>query len=187
MRAVDYDAAYASARSPLFGRDVIATPHPLASLAGLAMLMRSGNAVDAAVAAAMALTVAEPTGCGIGGDAFAIVWDRSELHGLNSSGRSPAAGQGQAQTDDRGGRRRWPIELRTPAENGGEQRCVIDAAGHYTDRVEAIGQQLDAGARYRAETRLEADYAAERLRPNDRSRGLRAEGERRHAVGDGRG
>jgi hypothetical protein len=57
----------------------------------MAMLMRGGNAVDAAVAAAMALTVVEPTGCGIGSDALAIVWDGSELHGLNSSGRSPAA------------------------------------------------------------------------------------------------
>ncbi|MGA2794106.1 MAG: gamma-glutamyltransferase [Roseiarcus sp.] len=91
MRAIDYDAAYPSARSPVFGRDVIATSHPLASLAGMAMLTRGGNAVDAAVAAATALTVAEPTGCGIGGDAFAIVWDGSELHGLNSSGRSPVA------------------------------------------------------------------------------------------------
>jgi hypothetical protein len=91
MRAIDYDAAYPSARSPVFGRDVIATSHPLASQAGMAMLIRGGNAVDAAVAAAMALTVVEPTGCGIGSDAFAIVWDGSELHGLNSSGRSPAA------------------------------------------------------------------------------------------------
>jgi gamma-glutamyltranspeptidase/glutathione hydrolase len=91
MRAIDYDAAYPSARSPVFGRDVIATSHPLASQAGMAMLIRGGNAVDAAVAAAMALTVVEPTGCGIGSDAFAIVWDGTELHGLNSSGRSPAA------------------------------------------------------------------------------------------------
>ena len=85
------DAAYPSARSPVFGRDVVATSHPLASQAGLAMLMRGGNAIDAAVAAAMALTVVEPTGCGIGSDAFAIVWDGTALHGLNSSGRSPAA------------------------------------------------------------------------------------------------
>jgi gamma-glutamyltranspeptidase/glutathione hydrolase len=88
MRALDYRAAYASARAPVFGRDAIATSHPLASQAGMAMLMRGGNAVDAAVAAAMALTVVEPTGCGIGSDAFAIVWDGRALHGLNSSGRN---------------------------------------------------------------------------------------------------
>jgi len=91
MRTIDYDARYVSARSPVFGRDAIATSQPLASQAGMAMLMKGGNAVDAAVAAAMALTVVEPTGCGIGGDAFAIVWDGRALHGLNSSGRSPAA------------------------------------------------------------------------------------------------
>ena len=90
MQAIDYRVAYDSARSPVFGRDAVATSHPLASQAGMAMLMRGGNAVDAAIAAAMALTVVEPTGCGIGSDAFAIVWDGSELHGLNSSGRSPA-------------------------------------------------------------------------------------------------
>jgi gamma-glutamyltranspeptidase/glutathione hydrolase len=91
MHALNFNVAYPSARSPVFGRDAIATSHPLASQAGMAMLMRGGNAVDAAIAAAMALTVVEPTGCGIGSDAFAIVWDGSELHGLNSSGRSPAA------------------------------------------------------------------------------------------------
>jgi gamma-glutamyltranspeptidase/glutathione hydrolase len=88
---MDYPAPYASARSPVLGRDVIATSHPLASQAGMAMLLRGGTAVDAAVAAAMALTVVEPTGCGIGSDAFAIVHDGHALHGLNSSGRSPAA------------------------------------------------------------------------------------------------
>jgi gamma-glutamyltranspeptidase / glutathione hydrolase len=91
MIAVDYTAPYRSARSPVFGRDAIATSHPLASQAGMAMLIRGGNAVDAAVAAAMVLTVVEPTGCGIGSDAFAIVWDGQALHGLNSSGRSPVA------------------------------------------------------------------------------------------------
>jgi gamma-glutamyltranspeptidase / glutathione hydrolase len=91
MDSLNYNIAYPSARSPVFGRDAVATSHPLASQAGMAMLMRGGNAVDAALAAAMALTVVEPTGCGIGSDAFAIVWDGAELHGLNSSGRSPAA------------------------------------------------------------------------------------------------
>ena len=55
------------------------------------MLQLGGNAVDAAIATAMALTVVEPTGNGIGSDAFAIVWDGKKLHALNASGRSPAA------------------------------------------------------------------------------------------------
>ena len=54
------------------------------------MLARGGNAVDAALATAIALTVLEPSGNGIGSDAFAILWDGSQLHGLNASGRSPA-------------------------------------------------------------------------------------------------
>jgi gamma-glutamyltranspeptidase / glutathione hydrolase len=55
------------------------------------MLMAGGNAVDAALAAAMTLVVVEPSGNGLGSDAFAILWDGRELHGLNASGRSPAA------------------------------------------------------------------------------------------------
>lgn len=82
---------YPSRRSPVLARNVVATSQPLASQAGLAMLYAGGNAVDAALAAAIALTVVEPTGNGIGSDAFAIVWDGGELHGLNASGRSPAA------------------------------------------------------------------------------------------------
>ena len=89
-RRLDYSAPYASARSPVFGRNVVATSQSLASAAGVEMLMAGGNAVDAAVAAAMTLTVVEPTGCGIGSDAFAIVWDGAALHGLNASGCSPA-------------------------------------------------------------------------------------------------
>src|SRR5438552_1507887 len=55
------------------------------------MLQRGGNAVDAALATAIALTVVEPTSNGIGADAFALVWDGERLHGLNGSGRAPAA------------------------------------------------------------------------------------------------
>jgi gamma-glutamyltranspeptidase / glutathione hydrolase len=89
-RELDYAAPYASARSPVFGREAVATSHSLASTAALDMLAVGGNAVDAAVAAAVTLTVVEPTGCGIGSDAFAIVWDGERLHGLNCSGSAPA-------------------------------------------------------------------------------------------------
>lgn len=88
---LDFANPYPSARAPVFGRNVVATSQPLAAQAGLRMLLAGGNAVDAAIAAAMTLTVVEPTGCGLGSDAFAIVWDGRELHGLNASGPSPAA------------------------------------------------------------------------------------------------
>lgn len=86
----DWTLPYASRRSPVLGRNMVSTSQPLAAQAGLRMLLAGGNAVDAALAAAMTLTVVEPTGCGIGSDGFAIVWDGRELHGLNASGRSPA-------------------------------------------------------------------------------------------------
>lgn len=81
---------YPSRRSPVLARNTVATSHPLAAQAGLRMLARGGNAVDAAIATAITLTVVEPTGNGLGSDAFAILWDGTELHGLNASGRSPA-------------------------------------------------------------------------------------------------
>jgi gamma-glutamyltranspeptidase / glutathione hydrolase len=74
----------------VLARNIVATSQPLAAQAGLRMLMAGGNAVDAALAAAMTLVVVEPSGNGLGSDAFAIVWDGNELHGLNASGRSPA-------------------------------------------------------------------------------------------------
>ena len=85
-----YAPRYAVERVPVFARNMVATSQPLAAQAGLRMLLRGGNAVDAALAAAIALTVVEPTGNGLGSDAFAIVWDGSALHGLNASGRAPA-------------------------------------------------------------------------------------------------
>jgi len=82
---------YPSRRSALAAENIVATSHPLAAQAGLQMLAQGGNAVDAALATAIALTVVEPSGNGIGSDAFAILWDGTELHGLNASGRAPAA------------------------------------------------------------------------------------------------
>lgn len=77
---------------PLYApRGVAATSQPLAASAGLEVLRRGGNAVDAAIATAITLTVVQPGSNDIGGDLFAIVWDGSTLHGLNASGRSPAA------------------------------------------------------------------------------------------------
>jgi len=78
-------------RKPLYApRGAVATSQPLAAAAGLAVLRRGGNAVDAAIATAVALTVVQPGSNDLGGDLFALVWDGSRLHGLNASGRSPA-------------------------------------------------------------------------------------------------
>ncbi len=71
-------------------RGMVATSSYLAAQAGLSILQKQGNAIDAAIATAAALTVLEPTSNGIGGDAFAIVHVNGELFGLNSSGQSPA-------------------------------------------------------------------------------------------------
>src|SRR5690349_22849731 len=76
--------------SKRFALGAVASPHYLASAAGLGVLADGGNAIDAIVAANLALGVVSPYLCGYGGDIFAIVWD-GELHGYLGSGRSPAA------------------------------------------------------------------------------------------------
>lgn len=85
-----WDFPYPSQRMPVLADNLVATSQPLAAEAGLSALRRGGNAVDAAIAAAAALTVVEPTSNGIGGDLFALVWRDGQLSGLNASGRSPA-------------------------------------------------------------------------------------------------
>lgn len=86
----DWNFTYAWPRTPVLAANAVCTSQPLAAQAGLRMLADGGNAVDAAVATAITLTVVEPVSNGIGSDAFAIVWDGERLHGLNASGRSPA-------------------------------------------------------------------------------------------------
>ncbi|MEM7065147.1 MAG: gamma-glutamyltransferase family protein [Cyanobacteria bacterium P01_B01_bin.77] len=82
---------YTSSRPVMMGsRGAVATSQPLAAATGAEILLAGGNAVDAAIAMAIDLTIVEPTSNGLGSDAFALVWD-GELHGLNASGKSPQA------------------------------------------------------------------------------------------------
>ena len=81
-----------STRSEIIAENgMVATSHPLATQIGIDILKKGGNAVDAAIAANAAIGLMEPTGNGIGGDLFAIIWieNNKKLYGLNASGRSP--------------------------------------------------------------------------------------------------
>ena len=91
MIQLNWSQPYRANRSPVCADNVVATSQPLATEAGLDALRRGGNAVDAALAAAITLTVVEPNNNGLGSDAFCILWDGSRLQGLNASGRAPAA------------------------------------------------------------------------------------------------
>ena len=91
MTDFNYSQPYASARLPVFARNIVATSHPLAAQAGLRMLVAGGNAVDAAIATAACMTIVEPCSNGLGSDAYCILWDGQRLHGLNASGPAPAA------------------------------------------------------------------------------------------------
>jgi gamma-glutamyltranspeptidase/glutathione hydrolase len=117
------------------GEAMIATSHPLATQAGLRAFGRGGNAVDAALAAATVLTVAEPTDNGPGGDAFAIVWHDGRLAGLNGSGRSPAD-LGGREHEDHG-----PRSVSVP----GAVRAWGDLAARF-GRLDLGGALADAAA-----------------------------------------
>ena len=83
--------AFATRSEVIAQQGMAATSHPLATQVAIDILKKGGSAIDAAIAANACLGLMEPTGCGIGGDLFAIVWDAKtqKLHGLNASGRSP--------------------------------------------------------------------------------------------------
>jgi gamma-glutamyltranspeptidase/glutathione hydrolase len=86
----DWHQHYPTPRTPVFARNIVATSQPLAAQAGLHILRNGGNAIDATIAAASAIMLTEPVSNGLGSDAFAIVWDGKQLHGLNASGVAPA-------------------------------------------------------------------------------------------------
>ena len=84
--------AYPSQRKVIYGKNgMVCTSQPLAAQAGLEILKKGGNAIDAAIATAACMTVLEPTSNGLGSDAFALVWIQrdSKLYGLNGSGPAP--------------------------------------------------------------------------------------------------
>ena len=85
-----YHQPYTRGRYPtVAATGVVATGNNLAAAAGLQIMREGGNAIDAAIATAATLTVVEPTANGIGSDAFAIVWYKDSMYGLNSSGCAP--------------------------------------------------------------------------------------------------
>jgi gamma-glutamyltranspeptidase / glutathione hydrolase len=130
----DFHNPYPTVRLPVFARNVVSTSHPLAAQAGLRMLSRGGNAVDAAIATAAAMAICEPVSNGLGSDAFAIVWDGRELHGLNSSGRSPAAWSVEHF------RRKYGADARTPPKRGFDSVTVPGAVGAWVALSERFGK-----------------------------------------------
>ena len=125
---------YPSTRLPVFARNAVATSHPTAAQAGLRMLYQGGNAVDAAIAAAAAMTIAEPVSNGLGSDAFCILWDGQQLHGLNASGRAP---QGWTPAYFQG---KYGAGTRTPPKRGMDAVTVPGAVASWVALSERFGK-----------------------------------------------
>ena len=132
--AFDWRTGYPSQRSPVFARNIVSTSHPLAVQAGLRMLQRGGNAVDAAVAAAAVMMVAEPCSNGLGSDMFCIVWDGRTLQGLNASGRAPAAWTPGYF------RSRYGADAKTPPKRGWDSVTVPGAVAGWVALHDRLGQ-----------------------------------------------
>jgi gamma-glutamyltranspeptidase/glutathione hydrolase len=130
----DYGNPYPTTRLPVFARNVVSTSHPLAAQAGLRMLYNGGNAVDAAVAAAAAMTICEPVSNGLGSDAFCILWDGQALHGLNASGRAPASWTPAYF------RSRYGQDVKTPPKRGFDSVTVPGAVSSWVALSERFGK-----------------------------------------------
>ena len=130
----DWDTGYAAQHRPVFARNVVATSHPLAAQVGLRLIAAGGNAVDAAIAAAACMTIVEPCSNGLGSDAFCILWDGQQLHGLNASGRAPAAWT-PAYFRDRHG-----ADAHTPPVRGWDSVTVPGAVAAWAALSERFGR-----------------------------------------------
>jgi len=130
----DWSAGYASRRSPVFARNVVSTSHPLAAQAGLRMLQRGGNAVDAAIATAAAMTIVEPCSNGLGSDAFCILWDGQQLHGLNASGCAPAGWTPEYFAG------KYGADAKTPPKRGWDSVTVPGAVAGWVALHERFGK-----------------------------------------------
>jgi gamma-glutamyltranspeptidase/glutathione hydrolase len=132
--AFDWTTGYASQRSPVFARNIVSTSHPLAAQAGLRILHAGGNAVDAAIATAAVMTIVEPCSNGLGSDAFCILWDGKELHGLNASGRAPQAWTPEYFT------RKYGAGATTPPKRGWDSVTVPGAVSAWVALSRRFGK-----------------------------------------------
>ena len=130
----DWTTGYPSQRLPVFGRNIVSTSHPLGAQAGLRMLLAGGNAVDAAIAAAAAMTIVEPVSNGLGSDAFCLLWDGQQLHGLNASGPAPAAWTPEYF------RKKYGADARTPPKRGWDSVTVPGAVGGWMAMSQRFGK-----------------------------------------------
>lgn len=130
----NYNNPYTSTRLPVFARNVVSTSHPLAAQAGMRMLWQGGNAVDAAIAAAAAITLTEPVSCGLGSDAFCILWDGQALHGLNASGTAPNTWTPEYF------KRKYGDDAQTPPKRGMDSVTVPGAVASWVALSERFGK-----------------------------------------------
>ncbi|ABE45774.1 gamma-glutamyltransferase 2, Threonine peptidase, MEROPS family T03 [Polaromonas sp. JS666] len=130
----NFSNPYTSTRIPLFARNVVSTSHPLGAQAGLRMLLKGGNAVDAAIAAAAAMAIVEPVSNGLGSDSFCILWDGKDMHGLNASGRAP-----QSWTPEYF-KRKYGDSATTPPKRGMDSVSVPGAVASWVALSERFGK-----------------------------------------------
>lgn len=134
MKNFDFQNPYPTTRLPVFARNAVSTSHPLAAQAGLRMLWRGGNAVDAAIAAAAAMMIVEPVSNGLGSDAFAILWDGRKLEGINGSGPAPAGWTPQYFA------RKYGADAKSPPKRGMDSATVPGAVGTWVALSERYGK-----------------------------------------------